>query len=228
MRIGSHTRRAVAALAGAAALALVAFAGVALAGVLIYSNTLSSNSAGKQLAHFEGNRSNCARHVRGGSLLIQATGKDLCGYRLPLEGDRRQPDHTLQARLKLDKQTPKKLRKKSYVGVAVRVGGGTGYYLRLLPSRHQFALRRLPHAKGFNRSGKTKKIKASKWNHVRLQAIGSTITAIVNGKKVASVDDSADTGVTGRKAEVFAGANKANSTGAFGRVDDVRLLVPSP
>jgi len=229
MRIRPHIRLVVAALGGAAAIALSALAGVALADVLVYSNTLTTKNDGKQLHHFEGKGADCSRHVRKGSLLIQVTGKDTCGYRLPLEGDKPQPNHALHARLKLGKQTPKELRKKSFLGVAVRYGGGTGYTLRILPQRHQFKLRRLPHEKGFNVAGKDKHVKAiNKWNDVRLQAVGGHVVAIVNGKKVADVNDSSATAVKGRKAEVFAGANKANAVGAFGRVDDVRLSVPSP
>ena len=221
------------AIATATAIALVlagaAFAGAALADVLVYVNNLASAKDGKQLSHFEGKASDCDRHVRGGSLLIKVTGKDTCGYRLPLEGDKPEPNHALHARLKLDKQTPKGIRSKAFLGVAVRYGGGTGYTLRILPHRHQFKLRRLPNGTGFPVAGKDRAIKgAAKWNDVRLQAFGSHVIAIVNGKKVADVNDSAAADVTGRKAEVFAGANKANQVGSFARVDDVRLAVPSP
>jgi 3-keto-disaccharide hydrolase len=229
MRTHSHSRLLAAALAGAVAAVLAALAGVALADVLVYSNTLATKRDGKELHHFEGKAAACSRHVRKGSLLIQVTGKAVCGYRLPLEGDAPQPDHALHARLKLGKQTPKALRKKSFLGLAVRTGGGTGYTLRILPQRHQFKLRRLPHAQGFNVAGKDGAIKPlNMWNDVRLQAVGTKVVAVVNGKKVADADDSAASGVKGRKAEVFVGANKANATGAFGRVDDVRLSVPSP
>jgi hypothetical protein len=222
--------RAVAlATAAALALAAAAFAGAALADVLVYSNNLATKSQGKELAHFDGKAADCNRHVRGGSLLVQVTGKDTCGYRLPLEGDKPQPNHSLHARLKLDKQTPKNLRSKAFLGVAVRYGGGTGYTLRILPKRHQFKLRRLPNGTGFPASGKDHSIKAtSKWNDVRLEAFGTRVVAIINGKKVANVNDAAATDVKGRKVEVFAGANKASQVGAFARIDDVRLTVPSP
>jgi hypothetical protein len=222
-------RAIAAATIAALGLAAVALAGVALADVLVYSNNLATKQEGKQLAHFEGKASACSRHVRGASLQIQVTGKDTCGYRLPVEGDKPQPDHAVHARVKLDKQTPKELRSKTFLGVAVRYGGGTGYTLRILPKRHQFKLRRLPNGSGFPASGKDHAIKATnKWNDIRLQTFGTRVIAIVNGKKVADVNDSAATQVTGRKAEVFAGANKANQIGAFARVDDVRLAVPSP
>jgi hypothetical protein len=222
-------RSLAAGAAVATALAAVVFAGAALADVLVYSNGLKTNNDGKELSHFEGAGKNCARHVRGGSLLIQVTGKDTCGYRLPIEGDRPQPNHEIHARLKLAKETPKQLRAKSFLGLAVRTGGGTGYTLRILPKRHQFKLRRTPKGAGFPVSGKSHAIKATgKWNDVRLQAFGTHVAAFVNGKKLADVNDSAASAVKGRKAGVFAGANKANATGAFARVDDVRLAVPSP
>ena len=224
-----RTRPLAAALAGLLALGLAALAGVAFADVVVYSNTLSTKQNGKELHHFQGAAENCSRHVRKASLLIQVTGKDICGYRLPLEGDKPQPNHDLHARLKLGKQTPKEIRPKSFLGLAVRYGGGTGYTFRVIPKRHQFALRRLPKGKGFNVSGKSHQVKATnKWNDVRLKAIGSTVKAFVNGKEVAEAKDADAAAVTGRKAEVFAGANKGNQIGAFGRVDDIRLAVPKP
>jgi hypothetical protein len=229
MRNRAHTRLLAAALGGALAVAACAYAAVAFGAVIVYSNSLATARDGNELRHFEGKATNCSRHVRKGSLLIQVTGKDTCGYRLPVEGDKPQPDHALHAKLKLGQQTPKSLRRKSYLGVAIRYGGGTGYTLRLLPSRHQFKLRRQPKEKGFNVAGRDSKIKGlNKWNDVRLEATGNKVTAIVNGKQIASATDSQVTGVTGRKAEIFAGANKADPVGAYGRVDDVRLTVPSP
>jgi hypothetical protein len=223
------TRPLAAMLAAAFALAAAAFAGVALADVVVYSNTLATKNDGKQLHHFEGKGANCSRHIRKASLLILVSGKDTCGYRLPLEGDQPKPDHSLHARLKLGKQTPKALRAKSFLGVAVRYGGGTGYTFRVFPKLHKFVLRRLPSGKGFNVSGKSHQIKATnKWNDVRLQAFGTTVKAVVNGKQVAKATDSGANGVKGRKAEVFVGANKKNAVGAYGRVDDIRLAVPSP
>jgi hypothetical protein len=202
---------------------------VALADVVVYSNTLATKNDGKELHHFEGKGANCARHVRKGSLLIQVTGKDTCGYRLPLEGDKPQPNHSLHARLKLGKQTPKALRAKSFLGLAVRYGGGTGYTFRIFPKLHKFVLRRLPSGKGFNVSGRSHQIKATnKWNDVRVQAFGTTVKGVVNGKQVAKATDAGASGVKGRKAEVFLGANKKNAVGAYGRVDDIRLAVPSP
>src|ERR671934_108524 len=75
----------------ALAVAGVAFAGAALGDVLVYVNTLATGKDGKELSHSEGKATDCARHVRGGSLSIQVTGKDTCGYRLPLEADKPQP-----------------------------------------------------------------------------------------------------------------------------------------
>jgi hypothetical protein len=217
------------ALGAAIALGAGTFAALALANVIVYENSLSTNADGKQLHHFQGKARDCSRHVRGDSLLVQVTGKDTCGYRLPLEGDTPQPNHALHARFKLARATPKDLRRSTYVGLAVRLGGGTGYTLRVLPQRHQFKLRRSPKGEGFPASGKNARIKpVNKWNDLRLQAFGTKIVAVVNGKQVASVNDAAANEVRGRKAEVFVGANKKSQTGAFGRIDDVRLSVPSP
>ena len=228
LRRPSATRR-LALVLGAALLGAGVFAALALANVVVYQNALSTNAQGKQLHHFEGKAKDCSRHVRGGSLLVQVTGKDTCGYRLPLEGDSPQPNHALHARFKLARATPAKLRRKTYLGLAIRYGGGTGYTLRVLPQRHQFKLRRLPKGQGFPVGGRDARIKpVDGWNDLRLQAFGTKVIAVVNGKQVAKVDDASASDVTGRKAEVFVGANKGSKTGAFGRVDDVRLAVPSP
>jgi hypothetical protein len=206
-----------------------AFAALALANVIVYQNSLATKADGKELHHFEGRAKDCSRHVRGGSLLVQVTAKTTCGYRLPLEGDKRQPNHALHARFKLARATPNDLRRSTYVGLAVRLGGGTGYTLRVLPQRHQFKLRRSPKGEGFPVSGRESGIKpVDGWNDLRLQAFGTKIVAVVNGKQIASVTDAAAGDVTGRKAEVFVGSNKASKAGAFGRIDDVRLTVPSP
>jgi hypothetical protein len=229
LRTPSVARRLALALGIALALGAGAFAALALANVIVYENSLATNADGKELHHFEGRAKDCKRHVRGGSLLVQVTGKDTCGYRLPVEADAPQPDHALHARFKLARATPKELRRSTYVGLAVRLGGGTGYTLRVLPQRHQFKLRRLPKGQGFPASGRESRIKpVNGWNDIRLQAFGTKIVAVVNGKKVASVNDAAANDVKGRKAEVFVGANKASKTGAFGRIDDIRLTVPSP
>ena len=225
-----RARRRIA-LSFGAALSLVAgaFAAVALASVIVYENNLSTKADGKQLRHFEGSAKDCARHVRGGSLLVQVTAKETCGYRLPLEGDAPQPNHALHARVKLARDTPKALRRSGFLGVAVRYGGGTGYALRILPQRHQFKLRRLPKGEGFPVSDRSSRIKpTNKWNDLRLQAFGTKIVAVINGKQVASIDDSTAAQVRGRKTEVFVGSNRANSVGVLGRIDDVRLTVPKP
>jgi hypothetical protein len=225
-RLPSVTRVAIVVAVLAAA---GGFAALAYAGVIVYENSLSTKADGKELHHFAGAAKDCSRHVRGGSLLVQVTAKATCGYRLPLEGDSRQPDHALHARFKLARATPSDLRRSTYVGLAVRVGGGTGYTLRVLPQRHQFKLRRSPKGQGFPASGRDSRIKpVDGWNDLRLQAFGTKIVAVVNGKQIASVNDAAAADVTGRKAEVFVGSNKKSTTGAFGRIDDVRLTVPKP
>ena len=70
-------------------------------------------------------------------------------------------------------------------------GGGTGYSLRIFPEKQRFELRRGPAGGGFPVQGKSDAIKkVNERNRIELIATGAEITAVVNGKEVAKVNDS--------------------------------------
>jgi hypothetical protein len=230
--MGARFRKRLGISAGLAVAVACATAAVAFGAlVTIYSNNFSGASKGHQLAGAQG--SHCDKKVRGnGSLEVTVKrGPEECGYRLPVEGEGRQPDHDLQARFKLLKLTPKELRRNAYVGLQVRAGGGSDYELRVFPKGHHYVIKRTP-KKGsgsFPVSGKNKAIKPmDKINTIRFQAFGHVIKAWVNGSKLADVNDSKANAVRGRRAELIFGSGKHTDGDVVARVDDVKLSVPKP
>lgn len=220
-------KRLPAALALVAAGAAVA-AAVAFGIVDIYSNDFATAGKGHQLSGAQG--SHCDKTVKNGTLQVTVKeGPEECGYQLPVEGESRQPNHDLQARMKLLKSTPKALRKNAFVGLEVRAGGGTDYELRIFPKGHRYVIKRTPGGIGFPVSGQDGAIKPiDKLNTLRLQAFGNVVKAWVNGAKIADVADSSPTDVRGRRAELVFSNGKKTAMDVVARADDVHLAVPTP
>ena len=226
--MGARIRKrlpAALALAGAGACAAAA---VAFGIVSVYTNDFSTAGKGHQLSGAQG--SHCDKTVKNGSLKVTVKqGPEVCGYQLPVEGESRQPDHDLQARMKLLSLTPKKLRKNAYVGLEVRAGGGSDYELRIFPKGHRYVIKRTPGGSGFPVSGQDGAIKPiDKLNTLRLQAFGHVVKAWVNGAKIADVADSSPTDVRGRRLELVVSNGKKTDKDVIARADDVRLSVPTP
>jgi hypothetical protein len=215
------------------ALALVAagaFAATAAAGGIatVYSNDFSTAGDGHQLRGVFGKK--CNKKVNNGSLEVKVKGgPQVCGYGLPVEGESSQPAHSLQARMKLLRITPRHLRKPAYVGLQVRSGGGTDYELRIFPKGHRYLLKRTPHGSGFPLSGKDGAIKSvNQLNTLRLRAFGHVVKAWVNGSKLGAVSDSSASDVRGRHANLVFANRRHTDKDVLARADDVRLSVPKP
>jgi hypothetical protein len=222
--------RAAIAFAALAAAGLVA--ATALAGVTVYKNTFSHKGQAKQLRHVEGKHCKRGFKKRAGKVQINVTkGPDACGYRPPIQGDTDGPDHAFQAKAKFLKDTPKGIRSDAYVAVTVRSGKSAGYELRVFPVKHKFRLVRSPSGGGgdFPAKGRSSAIKGfNKPNVLNLKAVGSKVTARVNGTKVAKATDSNPAQVGGRKVEVAIGNGKHTSKTVSATIDDLKLQVPSP
>ena len=213
----------VLAAAGACAAAAAAF-GI----VSVYTNNFSTADKGHQLSGAQG--SHCDKRVKNGSLEVTVKkGPEVCGYQLPVEGESRRPNHDLQARMKVLRLTPKKLRKTAYVGLEVRAGGGSDYELRIFPKGHRYVIKRTPGGSGFPVSGQDGHIKPiNTLNTLRLQAFGHVVKAWVNGAKLAAVSDSNPKDVRGRRAELVVSNGRKTNKDVIARADDVRLSVPKP
>jgi hypothetical protein len=223
-------RRAAVALA--AAIAIGVAAATAVAGVTVYKNSFARKGDAKELRHAEGK--NCKRKFRKQSkdLKISVTkSPDVCGYRPPVEGDTDGPDHNFQAKAKFLRTTPKGLRDKAYVAIAVRSGKTSGYELRVFPVKHKFRLIRTPSGGGsdFPAEGTSPAIKGfNKANVLGLKAEGSKLTARVNGTKVAKATDGNPAQVGGRKLEVAIGSGRRSGKTVSGTIDNLKLQVPTP
>ena len=223
-----RTRLAVVLLAAVLALGLAA---AALAGVTVYTNNFSGRAEAKQLKHTEGRHCDERWRRRARSVLVEVKkGPGRCGYRPPVEGDAPGPDHDFQAEVKLLRATPVGIRRSAYMAVAVRSGKSSRYELRIFPKKHKYELRRTPAGGGggFPTKGKTRAIKVNKPNVLRLKAVGNTITARVNSKKVAQVTDSNPGQVDGRRLEVLVGNKRRTHKDVVASLDNLKLQVPSP
>jgi hypothetical protein len=224
------TTRGIALLAALGALGLVAAA--ALAGVAVYKNNFSSKTEAKELRHAEGKHCDRTWRKKAESLRVDVErGPDLCGYRPPVQGDTAGPDLDFQAKEKILKVTPRRLRDGAYLMIEVRASKTTGYQLRVFPKKHKFQLTRLPAGGGsdFPAKGTSTAIAGvKKPNVLRLSALGDRVTAKANGKKLAQVNDSNSAEVSGRTLEVGIGGARSSQKQVSGTVDDLKVQVPKP
>jgi hypothetical protein len=226
------TRPTVRAVLAVAALVAAAAVPTAIAGVTVYKNNLSRKSDARELRHADGKH--CKREFlkQAGRLRIDVTrGPELCGYRPPVEGDTDGPDHSLQAKVKFLRETPKRIRDGAYAAVAVRSGKSSGYELRVFPVKHRFRLVRSPSGGGseFPATGKSDAIKGfNKPNVLLLKAVGSKVIAAVNGTKIVKATDSNPAQVGGRKLELGIGHGKRSKKDVAGTIDSLKVQVPTP
>jgi hypothetical protein len=198
------------ALATSALLAALAF------GVSVYSNDFSSEREYEQIVRSGGGKS-CDRVYRpkqNAMLVSVKKGPLTCGFRAPVVGDSELPNHAIGVESKLLSSTAKGVRDGAFLEVTLRAGGGgVGYTLRVFPTRKKFELKRGPGDGGeFPVRGKDKAIKGvNERNDVSLVARGAQISATINGKEVASVQDSNPGQVTGRKVRFAVGGQKSSS-----------------
>lgn len=214
------------------AVAAALVAAVAIAGVTVYSNDFSSRKEAKELRHAEGKHCKKDWRKKAKSLTVTAErGKTVCGYRPPVQGDSARPNHKIRAEGKLLKDTPKRVRDRVYVGVAVRSGKEKGYELQVFPTQHKFRLVRRASSDNVNvlAKGGGKNIKGiNKPNVLNLSARGSQLTAGVNGKRVAKVADRNSEQIDGRKLEIMLGYKKKRAQRAVATFDNLGVQVPKP
>lgn len=217
-------------LALVAAIVMIAGLATAFADFGVYGNDFGSRGEFKEIIRAGGGKA-CDRHWRkkGKSMVASVRqGKRTCSFRPPVQGDGPLPNYTATVESKIIKRTPKSVRGGAFVQVTVRAGrGDVGYSLRVFPKKHRFELRRTPGGSGFPVEGRNKAIKrVNERNQLRLMAKGAKITALVNGKELASVDDSNPAQVQGSKIRFGVGNRKQKSKPIIATFQRVGVAVP--
>jgi hypothetical protein len=212
---------------------LAASAGAAMVGV--YRNSMETTALRGQIVKLSG--ASCGRGDSDGALGItigKATRE--CSFRTPVLGR----DLEIAATERLLGGTPKALKRKTFLGLELRAGGGARYQLAVFPVQRKVQLRKLL------ADGTTKYLDIAKdvagvrgvgqANQLRLSAINVTsgpdrglaqLRAYVGGTLVAEAVDAGSGDLSGRGSGVSVGAT-ANAKGAMASVDDIVVRVPSP
>ena len=220
-----------------AALGTLALAGSALAvrAIGIYGNNMDSVAKRKQIAKVSGRV--CQR---GGSsrAFKAAIGKRTaeCIYRTPVVGR----DTEVSATARLLSGTPREIRKRTFVALDLRTGGGGKYQLAVFPRLRKFQLRKdspdgtrkfLAVGKGIKRIhgiNKANLLRLRAFNREDTQPKGDVrLTVFIGGKRLAVVTDPSGGELKGRFAGFSVGSSK-NAPGAVASFDDVAVRVPSP
>lgn len=229
MRLRSLTAMRLKVLLLASLLALGVFVSLAFGAVRIYHNQFEGKRDAKEL---DLSGKGCKAEVRGnkGQLGV-STGKggSRCRLRLPVLGDASRPDHIIDVEAKLLPKTPEQIRKKVYVGVTVREGGGGYYELRVFPEKRKYSLVRRPEDAAFPISAKDNKIgRTGDKNKLTLRALGDAVSGKVNKSAIEEVADPAPGDLPGSKLSLVLGQEGSSKDGAAVWFKDLRVSVPNP
>lgn len=217
------------ALVFASVLALASLGGLAFGAVRIYHNDFESRSDEKAL-NLSGK--GCETKIRGnkGQLGVSTSeGGSRCRMRLPVIGDSAQPNHIVDVTAKLLPKTPDQIRRKVYVAVTVREGGGGYYELRIYPEKRKYQLTRKPGDNAFPVQAKDKEIgKTGDKNKLTLRALGDVVGGKVNKATIEDVVDPQPGALPGSRISIVLGQEGRSSDGASAWFSDLRVSVPNP
>jgi hypothetical protein len=213
----------------ATVLAALAVAAFAQAGISVYKTSFSSRADYKSVSGLVRSSGACDREWRNKSALgVKVKGGPAdCVYVTPVEGDSKQPDQIVKVIGKVTKGTKDKVRENVYVGVTVRANKKDGYELRVFPKPRRWQLLKNGDVIAQDRDKRIEGL--AKKNRIEIQAVGSTVTAKINGKRMKQLKDKKAEQVGGRKTGVTFGdrkdTKKAKGEGFF---DKLKVQVPAP
>jgi hypothetical protein len=210
-----------------ALIATFAIAGLAQAGISVFKTSFNSRGDYKSVKALAG-KSGCGREWRNKSALGVTTegGKLDCALATPVSADSDKPDQIIQVVGKVTKATDDKVKEAIYVGVAVRANKKQGYELRIFPKAREWELRRNGERVDGDRDKAIEGL--AKKNRIQLQAIGSTVTAKVNGQRLIEFKDKSSDGVGGRKNALIYGDRKdTESADGEAFFDKLKVQIPS-
>jgi len=228
------TRRITAALLALLAAGALAASAFAAGLVPVYRNSMDTAAQRGQILELSGR--SCKRSGANGTLHVEI-GKQTpaCAFRTPVVGR----DLQIGATERLLSGTPKELRRKAYVGLQLRAGGGGRYELLVYPVQRKVQLLKVtPEGTEYLAIAKSQKAVAGvdKANTLRLLAVnlksgpekGTTrLQGYVGSTLVARAGDPAGGTLKGRYSALVAGAPR-NARGLIASADDVVVRVPSP
>jgi hypothetical protein len=197
----------------------------------IYRNGMETTAQRSQLVKLSGR--SCKRGGANAALrIVIGRRTEECAYRTPVIGR----DLEIAATERLLSGTPKGLRRKVFLSVELRAGGGARYQLAVYPLQRKAQLRKVLADGTIKYLAIVKNESAIRGideaNKLRLSAIDveagqARLLASVGGKRVADVTDTTAGELSGRASGFSVGA-ATGATGAVASVDDVVVRVPSP
>jgi hypothetical protein len=222
-------------LAVAAGCLALAGGAAAVRGLAIYANDM--DSAGKRSHMVKLSGRNCDRGGSPRAFKIEVGERTQeCIYRTPVVGR----DVEIFATARLLSGTPREMRKRVFVALNLRNGGGAKYQLAVFPAQRKFQLRKvMPDGTiEFLAIGKRiKRIRATnKANRLRLRAFNIERTrdrddcrllVYIGDKRFAVVTDRQAGPLQGRYVSVSVGSRRS-AGGAVASFDDALVRVPSP
>lgn len=230
-----RTRLSIALAATLVAGLVLAAAAFGVKAIGIYKNNMNTVAKRSQLLKISGR--NCDRGGSDRALRVEIGKRtEECAYRSPVIGR----DVEIFATERLLSGTPEGIRKRMYLGLDLRAGGGAKYQLAVFPLQRKYQLRKdLPGGRReFLAVGKTiRRIRGvNKANVLRLRAFNIERTrdkddcrllVYINDKRMAVVTDDSAGPLQGRFTGVSIGSRKPAS-GAKASFDDVIVRVPAP
>ncbi len=210
-------------------LVVLAAAAFAHAGISVYKTSFSSRADYKSVQTLVRSSGACDREWRNKSALgVKVKGGPAdCVFATPVEGDSKRPDQIVKVIGKVTKGTDDKVRESVYVGVTVRANKKEGYELRVFPKPRRWQLLKNGDVIDQDRDKRIEGL--AKKNRIEIQAVGSSITAKINGKRMKRFKDKDAEQVGGRKTGVTFGdrkdTKKAKGEGFF---DKLKVQVPVP
>lgn len=212
-----------------ALLGVLVLATAASGAISVYKTSFSTRGEYSAIDRLSGSSKACKRAWRGKTSLGVTVkgGENHCALSTPVEGDASKPNLIVKAVGVLSKETDKKLRKETYLGVAVRADGKGDYELRVFPKARRFQLVKSGQVL---EEGREKAIEPlDEKNRMEISAIGNAVTAKVNGQRVAEFGDKDSEQVKGRKtALVFGTTKRAKKAEGKGYFDKLKVQVPVP
>jgi hypothetical protein len=208
-------------------IAALVCAAYASAGVFVFSVDFSKKKDVSKIDRLIGGKK-CSKSWKGKKSLGARVkvGHKSCVFETSVEGDGKQPDHTIVTTAKVLKKTEKKVRRDVYVGAALRANRKSSYELRVFPKGGRFTLLRNG---GELAEDKSKAIAPlGKKNKIQLSATGGNIAAKVNGNKLVAFRDNEPEEVRGTKAAIAFGSEARSNKDGYMVFKNVKVLVPNP